>query len=56
MLEEIDYDVAAGITYLSNYLAPNGVQTWAELLKQAAQTGNDGSFAAQLRKPGVLKA
>jgi hypothetical protein len=53
MFEEIDYDVAAGITYLSNYPAPNGVQTWVELLKQAAQY--DGSFAAQLRKPGVLK-
>lgn len=52
MLDEIEWDLAGrggqhGL-YLSNYLTYDGQQRWPELLKRAAENGDDDTLAASL--------
>jgi hypothetical protein len=49
MLEEIDMDIAADKIYLSSYLTQSGQGTWSDLLRAAAETGNDDSLMAGAR-------
>ena len=54
MVEEISNDIAAGKLYESPRLSASGRQQYPELLRTAAQTGNDDSLAAELRVLGIL--
>jgi hypothetical protein len=49
MIEEIEMDVKSEEIYLSTYLTQSGQGNWADLLRAAAQNGNDDSLAASLR-------
>jgi hypothetical protein len=54
MIEEIDMDVKADKIHLSNWLGQRTQGNWADMRRAAAETGNDESLAAELRKPGAL--
>lgn len=45
MVEEIDMDIKNGSIYISNYLNPQGCESWPRLLREAAENGNDDSLA-----------
>lgn len=49
MLEEIDRDIAADRIYRSAYLTQSGQGVWPDLLRAAAETGNDDSLSASAR-------
>jgi hypothetical protein len=55
MLEEIDMDVANGTIYISNYLNPQGCESWPRILRTAAESGNDDSLAANIVSDRCLK-
>jgi hypothetical protein len=48
MIEEIDMDVKSEKIYLSTYLTQSGQGTWSDLLRAAAQNGNDDTLAASV--------
>jgi hypothetical protein len=48
MIEEIDMDVKSEKIYLSTYLTQSGQGHWPDLLRAAAQNGNDDSLAASV--------
>jgi hypothetical protein len=54
MVEEINMDVASDKIYRSSYLGQRAQGNWPDLIRDAAQNGNDDSLAAELRKPGML--
>jgi hypothetical protein len=54
MLEEIDMDTASDKIYRSSYLGQRIQGNWPDMIRHAAQTGNDDSLAAELRRPGAL--
>jgi hypothetical protein len=56
MLEEIEHDEAHEGLYIGKRLAPAGALAFAQNLKAAATSGDDGTLAARLRQPGQLKA
>jgi hypothetical protein len=56
MAEEINNDITVGKLYESSRLSPSGTQQYPELLRAAAQNGNDDSLATELRAPGRLNA
>ncbi|HEX9692264.1 MAG TPA: hypothetical protein VGA22_09220 [Gemmatimonadales bacterium] len=63
MLVEIDGDIAASKLYLSDNLSDRGRQDYPELIREAAQRGNDDTLAAAIRgrlnsheKPRRLKS
>lgn len=49
MIEEIDMDIQADKIYRSSYLTQRGQGNFPDLLRAAAQNGNDDSLAASLR-------
>lgn len=55
MLEEIDHDLRSGRMYVSNYLNESGAAAWPDLLKEAAEAGNDDSLARRIRENALLK-
>lgn len=55
MTEEIDMDVSNGRIYISNYLNPQGCESWPRLLRTAAETGTDNSLAAAIVADRCLK-
>lgn len=55
MLQEIEHDVAEGRVYISNYLNAQGSAKWVEILREAAEFGNDDSMAQKIREQGLLK-
>lgn len=55
MLVEIEMDVASGSIYLSNYLSAEGKNRWPDLLRAAAQAGNDDTLADSLAQNGLLR-
>lgn len=55
MVEEIDMDVENGTIYISPWLTDIGGQDWPKLLRSAAETGNDDSLAAELRRGGRIR-
>ncbi len=55
MLVEIDRDLASGSLYVSNYLNSKGAEQWPLILREAAESGNDDSISARLRREGLLK-
>lgn len=63
MLAEIDRDISASTLYLSDNLSEQGKKKYPELLRGAAQSGNDDTLAIAIRehlnsheKPRRLKA
>ena len=56
MLEEIDMDTASDKIYRSSYLGQRTQGNWPDMIRNAAQTGNDDSLAAELRRPGALNS
>jgi hypothetical protein len=54
MIEEIDMDARNDQIYLSTYLTQSGQGEWADMLRAAAQNGNDDSLAAGITRAGVL--
>lgn len=54
MLKEIDIDDRADTLYRSPWLSQGGQGDWADLLKDAAKTGNDDTLAAALRQGGRI--
>jgi hypothetical protein len=56
MVEEIDQDVAANRIYLSSYLNAEGQSRWPNLLREAAASGTDDSFAKALQVGRCLRA
>jgi hypothetical protein len=54
MVEEINSDIATSKLYESPRLSASGKQVYPELLRTAAQMGNDDSLAAELRVAGRL--
>lgn len=63
MIAEIDRDIGAGTLYLSENLTEQGCVDYSNLLRMAAQNGNDGMLAEALRsclrsheKPRKLKS
>jgi len=63
MLSEIERDIAAGTLYLSGNLNPQGQIDYPDLLRNAAQAGNEVSLAEAIRsrlnsheKPRKLKS
>jgi hypothetical protein len=55
MLEEIEFDCAAGTVYISNYLNEHGANSWPDLLKQAAKQGNDDTLSSTIEAGNFLK-
>lgn len=55
MVAELDHDIARDRVYVSNYLNDRGAALWTELLREAAQSGNDDSLAERIRNEGLLK-
>lgn len=55
MLEEIEMDVQDGSIYISNYLNPRGCESWARLIREAAETGTDDTLAAAIVRDRCLK-
>lgn len=55
MIEEIEMDVNDGSIYISNYLNPQGCESWPRLLKEAAENGNDETLAAAIVRDRCLK-
>jgi hypothetical protein len=49
MIEEIDMDVQADTIYRSSYLTQSGQGNFPDLLRAAAEAGNDDTLAAGLR-------
>ena len=45
MLEEIEMDIKSEKIHLSSYLTQSGQGNWPDLLRSAAQNGNDNSLA-----------
>lgn len=56
MLDEIDRDVSSGAVYISNYLNAAGAEAWHQLLKEAAEGGNDDTLAHAIRSRNLLKS
>jgi hypothetical protein len=56
MVEEIDMDVKADKIYRSSYLGQRTQGNWPDMMRDAADKGNDDTLAAELRKPGSLNA
>jgi hypothetical protein len=54
MIEEIDMDARNDQIYLSTYLTQSGQGQWADMLRAAAQNGNDDSLAAEITRAGIL--
>jgi hypothetical protein len=54
MIEEIEMDAASDKIYRSSYLGQRAQGSWPDLLRAAAESGNDDSLAAELHKPGML--
>lgn len=54
MAAELAADIGAGKLYLSNRLNPGAHANYAALLQQAAQAGDDTSFANALRNGGLF--
>lgn len=54
MLTEIEHDIAAGALYLTPRLAPQGVNDYPDLLRDAVQAGDDGTLAGALSSYGRL--
>jgi hypothetical protein len=54
MIEEIDMDARSDKIYLSTYLTQRGQGEWAEMLRAAAQNGNDDGLAAEITRAGIL--
>jgi len=54
MLEEIDSDIAKGALYLSQRLTPGGRTEYPKLLKEAAQSHDDGWLATELRRRSLF--
>jgi hypothetical protein len=55
MVNEIDFDVARDQVYVSNYLNARGAALWLNLIREAAETGNDVSLAVRIQEEGLLK-
>ena len=49
MLEEIDMDIRSDKVYRSSYLTQSGQGDFPELMRQAAETGNDDTLATSLK-------
>lgn len=49
MLAEIERDISSGTLYLSDNLTPQGCNSFPDLLRKAARTGDDASLAADVR-------
>ena len=56
MIAEIERDVEEGCLYISPRLTEQCAEGYAQLLKDAAATGHDGTLAAELVKTGRLKS
>lgn len=56
MLEEIEADIGNGSIYISNYLSPQGCDSWPHLLRDAAASGDDDSLAVAIRRDDCLKS
>lgn len=63
MLAEIDSDISADRLYLSDNLSPQGKNDYPNLLRNAARSGTDMTFAADIKsrlntheKPRLLKS
>jgi hypothetical protein len=56
MLEEVDYDLAAGTLYVSPRLSNTGVVNYVTLLKQAVRAHDDSWLAEQLSRGKRLRA
>jgi hypothetical protein len=54
MVEEIDMDAKSEKIYLSTYLTQSGQGNWPDVLRAAAQLGNDDSLAAEIMRSGML--
>lgn len=55
MLEEIEMDIADGTIYISSYLNDHGCATWPDLMRRAAESGNDDTLATAIRHDDCLK-
>jgi hypothetical protein len=56
MLQEIALDVSRGSLYISPRLNEQGVQNYALLLREAAESHSDAWLANELRHQGYIKA
>ncbi|MBB5065068.1 hypothetical protein [Granulicella mallensis] len=56
MIAEIERDVQEGCLYISPRLTEECAKEYAQLLKNAAVDGHDGTLAAELVKTGRLKS
>jgi len=54
MVREIDSDIRANRLYISPRLSIAGRSRYPQLLREAAQGGDDASLAARLRAPGMM--
>src|SRR5678809_1188639 len=50
MLEEVEYDVANNQLHISPFLSGQGQRDYANLLREALQSGNDETLAQSLRE------
>lgn len=55
MIEEIDMDIQSDKIYRSSYLTQSGQGDFPDLIRKAADTGNDDTLAASLRGKFNLK-
>jgi hypothetical protein len=56
MVEEIDMDVASDKIYRSSYLSQRAQGNWPDMIRHAAEQGNDDTLATELRRPGILNS
>lgn len=56
MIEEIEQDIASGKLYISPRLNSKGRDMYAEMLKEAAASFDDGWLANKIRSEGLLNS
>jgi hypothetical protein len=54
MQDEVELDVRESKLYPSRRLSPQGATEYPDLLRAAVTSGDDGTLASSLRKPGIL--
>ena len=50
MLEEVEYDISHNQLHISPFLSGQGQRDYANLLRQAIQSGNDETLAEHLKQ------
>ncbi len=54
MIDEMEHDISADTLYTGKYLSDYGAERYPQLLREALETGTDGSLAAALSETGLF--